>query len=53
MNSCMFTSVLSAFAALEFLNRGKLAHALAMKIRLLNVVSTANALVTMHEKCGY
>ncbi|XP_031260825.1 pentatricopeptide repeat-containing protein At2g33680 [Pistacia vera] len=50
-NEYVFTSILSALAAPEFVDSGKQIHCLALKNGLLAIVSVANALVTMYAKC--
>ncbi|KAI9200524.1 hypothetical protein LWI28_009407 [Acer negundo] len=52
VNEFVVTSVLSGLVATEFVACGKQIHCLSVKNGLLEIVSVANALVTMYAKCG-
>ncbi|KAK3231933.1 hypothetical protein Dsin_003814 [Dipteronia sinensis] len=52
LNEFVVTSVLSGLVAPEFVACGKQMHCLSVKNGLLEIVSVANALVTMYAKCG-
>ncbi|KAL5778302.1 hypothetical protein ACOSP7_011228 [Xanthoceras sorbifolium] len=52
VNEFVLTSVLSGLVVPEFVDSGKQIHCLSVKNGLLEIVSVANALVTMYAKCG-
>ncbi|CAI0382291.1 unnamed protein product [Linum tenue] len=52
LNEFVFTSLVSAFSAPEWLDNGKTLHSIAAKNGLLAFVSVSNAIVTMYAKCG-
>lgn len=52
LNEFVFTSVLSALAAPEFVDIGRQIHGLSHKIGLVSFASVGNALITMYSKCG-